>query len=305
MIISNVGVVGLGTMGMAVARALLRAGFSVYAFDPHPPVLHSFVAVGGKAAANLAALATAVDILVLVLANTEQVELVLFGPNGAAEALPEGAVVVVSAAVPPDYPETVSRRLAERGILMLDAPMSGAGLKAVQGVLSIMASGPPAAFDKAAKVLDAIAEKVYRLGDQPGQGSRIKMINQLLVGLHIAAAAEAIALGVRIGCNPQAIYEAISHSAGNSLMFENRVPHILAGDYTSPFSVDTMVKDLGIAMDTARRNTFPLPLTASAHQQFVAASAAGHGGAEDIAIIKVFQALTGIQLPAVTSERSK
>ncbi len=110
-----------------------------------------------------------------------------------------------------------------------------------------------------------------------------------------------MALGVRIGCTPQTIYEVISHSAGSSLMFESRVPHILAGDYTSPFSVDTMVKDLGVALDAARCNTFPLPLTATAHQQFVAASAAGHGGAEDVAVIKVFQALTAIQLPAVTS----
>lgn len=293
---SNVGIVGLGIMGMAVARSLLRAGFTVHAWDPRPPVLQSFVSAGGNAAADPAALAAAADVMILVLVNVEQVELVLFGSNGAADALPEGAVVIVSAAVPPDYPETVSRRLAERGILMLDAPMSGGGLKAVQGVLSIMASGPPAAFDKAAKVLDAIAEKVYRLGDRPGQGSQVKMINQLLAGVHIAAAAEAMALGVRIGCDPQVIYEVISHSAGNSMMFENRVPHILAGDYTSPFSVDVIVKDLGIVLDVARRNAFPLPLTAAVHQQFLAASAAGHGGAEDIAIIKVFQALTGIRL---------
>jgi putative dehydrogenase len=294
---SNVGVVGLGPMGMAVARSLLSAGFSVHAFDPRPPVLESFVAAGGKAAADPAAVASAVDIIVLVLANVEQVELVLFGPNGAAAALPVGAVVVVSAAVPPDYPETVSKRLAERDVLMLDAPMSGAGLRAAKGVLSIMASGPPAAFDEAAKVLEAIAEKVYRLGDEVGQGSRIKMINQLLVGIHIAAAAEAVALGIRIGCDPRAVYEAISHSAGNSVMFENRVPHILAGDYTSSLSVDTMVRDLGTALDAARRNTFPLPLTAAAHQQFVAAAAAGDGSAEDVAVIKVFQAQTGIRLP--------
>lgn len=294
----SVGVVGLGPMGMAVARVLLRAGFRVHAVDPRPPVLQSFVEAGGEAAADPAALATAADILVLVLANIEQVELVLFGPTGAAGALPEGAVVVVSAAVPPDYPETVSRRLAERGVLMLDAPMSGGGLASGKGVLSIMASGPPAAFDKAATVLDAIAEKVFRLGDQPGQGSQIKMINQLLAGVHIAAAAEAMAFGVRIGCDPRAVYEAVRHSAGSSVMFEDRVPHILAGDYTAPFPVDTMVKDLGTALDAARRNDFPLPLTGAAHQQFAAASSSGHGGAADIAVVKVFQALTGIRLPA-------
>jgi 3-hydroxyisobutyrate dehydrogenase len=295
---SNVGVVGLGPMGMAAARALLRAGFSVHACDPHALSLQSFVAAGGKAGADPAALAAAADILVLVLANIEQVEAVLFGRDGAADVLPTGAVVVVSAAVPPDYPVTVSGRLAERGILMLDAPMSGAGLAATHGVLSIMASGPEAAFDKAATVLDAIAEKVYRVGEQPGQGSSMKMLNQLLIGLHIAATAEAMALGIRIGCSPAAIYDVISHSLGSSVIFENRVPHMLAGDYTLPHTVDTMVKDLGIVLDAARKSTFPLPLTAAAHQQFLAAAAAGHGGAEDVALIKVFQALTGIRLPA-------
>ena len=295
---SNVGVVGLGPMGMGVARSLLRAGFTVHAYDPRPPVLQSFVAAGGNAAADPAALAAAADILILVLGNVDEVELVLFGTSGATNSLPEDAVVIVSAAVPPDYPATVSKRLTERGILMLDAPMSGGGLKGTQRLLSIMASGPPAAFDKAATVLDAIAENVYRLGDQPGQGSRVKMINQLLCGVHIAAAAEAMALGVRIGCDPQALYEVISHSAGNSLMFESRVPHMLADDYTSSASIDVMVKDLGIVLDTARRNTFPLPLTTAAHQQFLAASAAGHGSAEDIAVVKVFQALTGLRLPA-------
>jgi 3-hydroxyisobutyrate dehydrogenase len=284
---ASVGVVGLGTQGMGVARCLLRAGFIVHAFDPRESVLQSFIDAGGKAATSPAAVAEAVGVIVLVLGNVDQVELVLFGPDGAAAALPGGAVAIVGAAVPPDYPETVSRRLAERGVLMLDAPMSGGGLGSDR-LLSIMASGPAAAFDKAAAVLDAIAENVYRLGDRPGQGSRVKMINQLLAGVHIAAAAEAVALGRRIGCDPHALYAAISHSAGNSVMFENRVPHVLAGEYASSNSVDVMVKDLGIVLELARRTDFPAPLAAAAHRQFVAAAAAGYGAAEDIAVIKLF-----------------
>jgi 3-hydroxyisobutyrate dehydrogenase len=274
-------------MGMVVARSLLRAGFTVHAFDPRASAVQSFVEAGGKAANSPAEVATAVGVIVLVLGNVEEVELVLFGPDGAAAALPGGAVAIVGAALPPDYPETVSRRLAERGVLMLDAPMSGAGLGS-ERLLSVMASGPAAAFDKAAAVLEAIAENVYRLGEQPGQGARVKMINQLLAGVHIAAAAEAMALGMRIGCDPRALYAAISHSAGNSVMFENRVPHVLAGDYASSNSVDVMVKDLGIVLELARRTDFPAPLTDAAHRQFVAASAAGHGTAEDIAVIKLF-----------------
>jgi putative dehydrogenase len=292
-----VGVIGLGSMGLGVARSLLRKGFAVHACEPRTEVLAGFVREGGKATADPAALAKAAPVVIVFVVNAEQTEQVLFGANGAVAALPAGAVVVASATVAPDYAEGLGKRLGERGILMIDAPVSGGAAKAATGELSIMASGPPAAFDKAADVLAAIAAKVYRLGDVPGHGSRIKLVNQLLAGVHIAAAAEAVALGIRIGCDPKTLYEVISHSAGNSWMFENRVPHVLAGDYTPLSAVNIFVKDLGIVLDSARRNTFPLPLTAAAHQQFLAAAAAGHGLADDIAVVKVFQALTGIALP--------
>jgi 3-hydroxyisobutyrate dehydrogenase len=136
---------------------------------------------------------------------------------------------------------------------------------------------------------------VYRLGAAHGIGSKIKIVNQLLAGVHIAAAAEAMALGLREGVDPEALYEVITHSAGNSWMFENRVPHILAGDFTPLSAVDIFVKDLGLVLDTARRSKFPLPLSAAAHQMFMTASSAGHGGEDDSAVIKVFP---GIDLPA-------
>jgi putative dehydrogenase len=135
---------------------------------------------------------------------------------------------------------------------------------------------------------------VYRLGDEHGAGSKVKIINQLLAGVHIAAAAEAMALGLREGVDPDALYDVITHSAGNSWMFENRVPHILAGDYTPLSAVDIFVKDLGLVLDTARTSKFPLPLSAAAHQMFMMASTAGHGGEDDSAVIKIFP---GIDIP--------
>ena len=294
---STVGVIGLGSMGLGVARSLLRAGFEVHACEPRTEVLARFATEGGKAAASPAALAAAADVIIVLVLNAQQVETVLFGPDGAADRLRRGAVVILSATVAPDYAEGAGRRLAERGILMLDAPVSGGAARAASGELSIMAAGPPAAFDKVAAVLQAIAAQVHRLGDRPGQGSQVKLVNQLLAGVHIAAAAEAMAMGIRIGCDPKALYEVICSSAGASWMFQNRVPHVLAGDYTPLSAVDIFVKDLGIVLDSARRNVFPLPLTAAAHQLFLAAAAAGHGRDDDIAVIKVFEALSGIPLP--------
>ncbi len=157
-----------------------------------------------------------------------------------------------------------------------------------------MASGKPELFARCEDLFKAIAAKLYRLGDQPGQGSKVKMINQLLAGVHIAAAAEAFALGLRAGCDAEKLYEVICNSAGGSWMFQNRGAHIVNGDYTPLSAVNIFVKDLGIVLDYAKKSIFPLPLSATAHQMFMQASAAGHGGEDDSAVIKIFP---GIELP--------
>jgi 3-hydroxyisobutyrate dehydrogenase len=120
------------------------------------------------------------------------------------------------------------------------------------------------------------------------------MINQVLAGIHVAAAGEAMALAIRAGADPEKIYEVITHSAGNSWMFENRVPHIMAGDYSPLSQVNIFIKDLGIVLDYARKAVFPLPLVAAAHQMYLSASAAGHGTEDDSAVVKIFP---GIELP--------
>jgi len=163
--------------------------------------------------------------------------------------------------------------------------------------MTIMASGREAAFAAAGGVLEACAGKVYRLGDAPGIGSTVKMVNQHLAGVHIAAACEAMALGMRAGADPRQLYEVICNSAGMSWMFQNRVPHILEGDYTPLSTVNIFVKDLGIVLDAARQLAFPLPLAAAAHQLYLATAAAGHGGEDDSAVIKFYASLAGLELP--------
>ena len=174
----------------------------------------------------------------------------------------------------------------------LDAPISGGAAKAASGQMTMMTAGTPAAYAKAGAVLDAMAGKVYRLGDKAGAGSKVKIINQLLAGVHIAAAAEAMALGLREGVDAAALYEVITHSAGNSWMFENRMAHVLAGDYTPLSAVDIFVKDLGLVLDTARATKFPLPLASTAHQMFMQASTAGFAREDDSAVIKIFPGIT-------------
>jgi L-threonate 2-dehydrogenase len=295
---AKVGVIGLGSMGLGVARTLLAKGFEVHACDVRAEVTQAFGREGGIAAASPAVLGAAVPVAITLVVNADQTEQVLFGQDGAAEYLKPGSVVIASATVAPDFAIDLGKRLAAKGIMMIDAPVSGGAARAAKGEMTIMASGAPAAFEEAKAVLDAIATKVYRLGDVPGPGSKVKMINQLLAGVHIAAACEAMALGIKAGVDPRTLYEVISNSAGASWMFQNRVPHILDGDYAPLSAVNIFVKDLGIVLDSAKKMPFPLPITASAHQLYLAAAAHGHGLEDDSAVVKVFQALTGIELPA-------
>jgi len=159
-----------------------------------------------------------------------------------------------------------------------------------------MASGSEAAFAAAGPALEAMAAKIYRLGAAPGIASTVKMINQHLAGVHIAAACEAMALGVRAGVDASTLFEVISNSAGSSWMFQNRVPHILARDFTPLSAVEIFVKDLGIVSDLGRELRFPLPVAAAAHQLFLAAAAAGLAREDDSAVVKVYERLAGIEV---------
>lgn len=290
--IRRVGVIGLGAMGMGVAQSLLREGFEVHACDVRADAVQKIVDAGGHRADSPAGLGKLVDALIILVVNADQTEAVLFGENGAAASLAPGSVIIASATVSPEYARGLGKRLADMGLLMIDGPVSGGAAKAATGEMTVMAAGSPEAFAKCAGVLDAIAGKVYRLGDEPGPGSVTKMVNQLLAGVHIAAAGEAMALAIRAGANPDQVYEVICNSAGGSWMFQNRVPHILAGDYTPLSAVNIFVKDLGIVLDYAKKSIFPLPLSATAHQMFLQASAAGHGAEDDSAVIKTFPGIT-------------
>jgi 3-hydroxyisobutyrate dehydrogenase len=290
----QVGLIGLGAMGSGMAASLRRGGHSVHVCDVRPGAVSAFVAEGGTGHPNPASLALACEVVVCVVVNAAQTEAVLFGEGGAAAAMQPGAVFVMCSTVDPGWSAALEARLEAMGLLYLEAPISGGAAKAAAGAITMMTAGRPAAYAKCEPVLAAMSAKVFRLGERAGPGSTVKIVNQLLAGVHIAAAAEAMALGIRAGVDPKALYEVITASAGNSWMFENRMPHVLSGDYAPLSAVDIFVKDLGIVLDTARATKFPLPLASTAHQMFMQASSAGHGREDDAAVIKIFP---GIALP--------
>lgn len=293
----RVAVIGLGSMGAGMAASLRRAGMEVVGFDTVPDAVARFVAEGGRGAGSPGEAVREAAIVLSVVVNAGQTEALLFGEGDVADAMPDGSVFVSSATMDPSVVRALAGRLDAEGRLYLDAPMSGGAARAADGQLTIMASGSPAAFAAAEPALSATAAKVYRFGDEPGQGSAFKMINQLLAGIHIASACEAIAFAAKQGLDLPTVYEVITASAGNSWMFENRVPHILEGDYRPASAVEIFVKDLGIVQDMARAERFPVPMAAAALQMFLAAAGSGMGRDDDASLARIYAQLGGATLP--------
>jgi 3-hydroxyisobutyrate dehydrogenase len=256
-----------------------------------------FVAEGGQGAKTPAEAARTADIVVSVVVNAAQTEAILFGKDGVAETLPKDAVFISSATMDPEVARRLAKQLEATGRHYLDAPISGGAQRAAQGELTILASGSPAAFAKARPALDAMAAKLYELGDAAGQGAAFKMINQLLAGVHIAAASEAITFAAKQGLDIRKVYEVITASAGNSWMFENRMPHVLDGDYTPRSAVEIFVKDLGIVQDMARSARFPVPVASAALQMFLMAAASGMSRDDDASVARLYARVTGTRLP--------
>jgi len=293
----KVAVIGLGSMGFGMAQSLARKGFDVAGADLNAEAVKRFAA-HGRGAANPAAAAKDAAVVVTVVVNAAQTRAVLFGSDGAASEMMPGSVIISSATMSPKDAEALAAEAEARGLLYLDAPISGGAIRAAEGALTVLVSGSDAAFAKAQPALDAMAAKLYRLGDRPGIGAAFKMVNQLLAGVHIAAASEAIVFAKRLGLDIGKVYEVITGSAGNSWMFENRMPHVLDGDYTPRSAVDIFTKDLGIIADMSRDNQFPTPIAGQALQMFLMTAAAGMGRDDDASVARLYAQVAGLELPA-------
>ncbi|KAA8998562.1 NAD(P)-dependent oxidoreductase [Affinibrenneria salicis] len=291
----SVAVIGLGSMGLGAALSCLKAGLDTYGVDLNPQALEKLRQAGAvQAAARAHDFADRLEAVLLLVVNAAQVNSILFGEDGLADRLRPGTAVMVSSTISAQDAKAIERQLLAHQLVMLDAPVSGGAVKAAAGDMTVMASGPDEAFEKLQAVLDAVAGKVYRIGSEIGLGATVKIIHQLLAGVHIAAGAEAMALAARAGIPLDTMYDVVTHAAGNSWMFENRMRHVVDGDYAPKSAVDIFVKDLGLVTDTAKSLHFPLPLASTAFNMFTAASNAGFGREDDSAVIKIF---SGITLP--------
>ncbi|KAL7160787.1 hypothetical protein ACSBR2_041433 [Camellia fascicularis] len=296
--VNRIGFIGLGAMGFGMATHLLRSNFCVIAYDVYEPMLSRFANEGGLIGSSPAEVSKDVDVLVIMVTNEAQAESVLYGDLGAVSALPSGASVIISSTVSPAYVSQLERRLQNepKDLKLVDAPVSGGVKRASMGTLTIIASGTDEALKHSGSVLSALSEKLYVIKGGCGAGSGVKMVNQLLAGVHIASAAEAMAFGARLGLNTRLLFDVITNSGGTSWMFENRVPHMVDNDYTPLSSLDIFVKDLGIVSCECSYRKVPLHIATVAYQLFLSGSAAGWGRLDDASVVKVYETLTGVKV---------
>ncbi|MBE9373669.1 NAD(P)-dependent oxidoreductase [Saccharopolyspora sp. HNM0983] len=284
---TRVAVIGLGAMGRPMAARLLPA-FPVTAFDLDPLRRDELGAEGAGTAASPAGAAEGADVVLLAVRDQQQVEDALFGPDGAVEMLAPGSVVLLTSTVGPDAARAVADRLAEAGIGLVDAPVSGGPARAGSGDLLIVVSGAPESTAAARAVLDRLASTLTDVSEKPGDAQGLKAINQLLAGVHIAAAAEAVALAREMGLDLETVIGSLTQGAAGSFMLGDRGPRMLDA-YRDGAEVrsrlDIFVKDMGIVTEVARDNHVPVSLAAAAQQLYLLGERAGLGADDDSSVV--------------------
>ncbi len=287
----RIGWLGLGAMGGPMAACLARAGHQVHGYDIVADRAAALAADGVRAAPSIAAAVTGAELAAIMVATPDQLRQVLFGPGGAAAALPAGATVLIMATVGPAAAEEAAARLAGRGSTVLDAPVSGGVSRAAAGDLLIMVSGPAAAIEQAQPVLGALARTAPVVGPAPGDGQRMKLVNQLLCGVHIAAAAEALAFAEALGLRPADCWQVLRDGAAASFMFDDRGERMVSGQFGHVRSaLDIFVKDMGLVGAAAQAAGADIPLATAAAQLYRRGHDQGLGRLDDAALISVLRA---------------
>ena len=285
----HIAVIGLGAMGLPMATHLATT-FTVTGFEPFAPRRLQAEQAGIKAESTPAGACRETDMALLAVRDQVQAEDALFGPDGVTETLPQDAPVILTSTIGPDGARHLAERLATAGHPLVDAPISGGPVRAGNGDLLIVVGADDESLETVRQVLEHLASTLTVVGPRPGDGQALKTINQLLAGVHIAAAAEAIALARGLGLDPAVVVDALSQGAAGSFMFADRGPRMLqayTGGAEVKSRVDIFVKDMGIVTAVGRTSHVPLPLAAAAQQLFLIAEAAGLGARDDSSVVTV------------------
>jgi 2-hydroxy-3-oxopropionate reductase len=281
-----IGFIGLGVMGAPMARNLLAADHEVIAWNRSPGPLEALVEAGARPAVGPAAVAAEADVLITILSDDAAAREVLGGPDGAIAAAPAGALVIDMSTVSPALARELAAQAGARGVAFLDAPVSGGDVGARDGTLSIMVGGEPGDVERARPVFEVLGSRVTHVG-AAGAGQIAKACNQVLVAVIFAGLAEALVLGSKLGADPARVLDAVGGGMAANRIMEVRRDNFLGHDFTPGFKVDLHHKDLEIALGASGEVDAPLPLTAEVQQMFRQLRAAGYGGEDDSALLRV------------------
>lgn len=295
----RIGFIGLGIMGKPMARNLLKKGYALTVYDIRPDPVADLVAAGASSAASCADVAGQTDLVITMLPNTPEVKNAVLGDGGVLEGARPGLLLVDMSSIAPLASQDIAARCNEKGVVMLDAPVSGGEPKAIEGTLAIMVGGPEDAFEQAKPVLSCMGASVTRVGDI-GSGNVAKLANQIIVALNIAAMSEAMVLAARSGVSPEKVYQAIRGGLAGSTVLDAKMPLVLKGNFKPGFRIELHIKDLRNALDTAHDLGVPLPLSSSVMEILQALRADGHQKEDHGGIIQFYEKLAHVQVRSGT-----
>ena len=286
----KIGFIGLGIMGKPMAKNLLKAGYSLVVNDINPAPVMELVAAGAEAASSAKEVAQKTEVLITMLPNSPHVKAAVMGPNGVLEGAKPGMIIVDMSSIAPLAAKEVAAKAAEKGVEMLDAPVSGGEPKAIDGTLSIMVGGKKEIFEKCQGFLDKMGTSIVLCGDI-GAGNMTKLANQIIVALNIAAMSEALVLGAKAGVDPETIFKAIRGGLAGSTVLEAKVPMVLSGNFKPGFRIELHIKDLANALDTAHELGVPLLLTSQVMEIMQALKVDGKAGNDHAGVVQFYEKL--------------
>ena len=291
----KIGFIGLGIMGKPMAKNLIKAGYELTVYDILPEPVQEVVAAGAKQGDSSADVAAQSELVITMLPNSPHVREAVLGKDGVLDGAKSGLILVDMSSIAPLVSIEVSEKAAEKGVAMLDAPVSGGEPKAVDGTLAIMVGGPDKVFDQVKDILDVMGGSVTLVGEI-GSGNTTKLANQIIVALNIAAMSEAMVLSEKAGVDPEKVFQAIRGGLAGSTVLDAKMPLVLAGNFNPGFRIDLHIKDLTNALETAHELDVPVPLSAQVLEYMHALRVDGHGGDDHGGLIQFYEKMAKLEV---------
>ncbi len=291
----KVGFIGLGIMGKPMAKNLAKAGYDLVVLDRNTQVVEELVSAGAIAAESPKAVAEQVEVVITMLPNSPHVKEVVLGENGVIEGAKKGLAVIDMSSIAPLVSREISEKLAEVGVEMLDAPVSGGEPKAIEGTLSVMVGGNKEIFEKYFDVMKAMAASVVYVGDI-GAGNTTKLANQIIVALNIAAMSEALVLATKAGVNPDLVYQAIRGGLAGSTVLDAKAPLVMDRKFDPGFRINLHIKDLANVLETSHEIGVPLPLTSAVMEMMQALKVDGLGDADHCGLVQYYEKMAKVEV---------